>query len=88
MTTTANNAAIHRRFEGVVVGESENKTIRVKVDTVKTHAKYRKQYTTSKKFGVHDEKGEAHVGDTVLFEECRPLSKTKRHRLVKVVKKA
>lgn len=88
MTTTANIAALHRRFEGVVASESENKTIRVKVDTIKTHTKYRKQYTTSRKYAVHDEKGDAHVGDTVLFEECRPLSKTKRHRLVKVLKKA
>lgn len=88
MTTTAQHAALHRRFEGVVVGEAENKTIRVKVDTTNVHAKYRKQYTTSRKYAVHDEKAEAHVGDIVLFEECRPLSKTKRHRLISVVKKA
>ncbi len=88
MTTNANNTALHRQFEGIVVGEAEDKTVRVKVDTTKMHAKYRKQYTVSRKYAVHDEKGDAHVGDTILFQECRPLSKNKRHRLISVIKKA
>jgi len=84
-TKTAQPTANHRQFEGVVVGVAEDKTAHVAVRTRKTHPKYRKQYTVSKKYAVHDEENELHVGDTILFEECRPLSKTKRWRLVKIL---
>ncbi len=77
-----------RRFEGEVVSTKEQKTIHVLVHSIKTHPKYHKQYTQSKKYAVHDEKGVSAVGDTVLFEECRPLSKTKRWTLVRVLTKA
>ncbi len=83
--TTEKTISQHRRFEGVVVSTKENKTIHVSVDSIKTHSKYQKQYTRSKKYAVHDETGKARVGDVVLFEECRPLSKTKRWTLVSVV---
>jgi len=76
---------IHRQFEGVVSSVAEDKTIHVVVKTVKMHQKYRKQYSTSKKYAVHDEKNQAETGDQVFFEECRPISKTKRWRLIKVV---
>ncbi|PIR03677.1 MAG: 30S ribosomal protein S17 [Candidatus Magasanikbacteria bacterium CG11_big_fil_rev_8_21_14_0_20_39_34] len=75
----------HRQFEGVVVSDSAEKTVSVRVGTTKIHPKYRKQYQTYRKYAVHDEKGAAKVGDKVIFEECRPISKTKRWRLVKVV---
>lgn len=78
----------YRQFEGEVMSAKENKTVHVRVLTTKMHPKYRKQYVTTKKYAVHDEKGEAHAGDTVLFQECRPLSKTKRWRIVQVLKKA
>lgn len=74
-----------RRFEGVVTSATEDKTVHVLVKTVKMHAKYKKQYFVSKKYAVHDEKNQATVGDTVVFEECRPLSKTKRWRVTQVV---
>lgn len=76
---------IKRQFTGEVVSAGAAKTVHVLVRTIKLDAKYRKQYTTTKKYPVHDEKGTAKVGDTILFEECRPLSKTKRWRLLKVV---
>lgn len=76
---------LKRQFQGVVVGAAEQKTVRVSVKTIKMNEKYRKQYSTSKKYAVHDEKGIAKVGDTVIFEECRPLSKTKKWRVVTVV---
>lgn len=83
MTTVSK---VHRRrFEGVVMSTKENKTIHVSVDSIKSHPKYHKQYTRSKKYAVHDENGTAQVGDVVLFEECRPLSKTKRWTLVHVI---
>jgi small subunit ribosomal protein S17 len=78
--------SIHRQFEGEVVSVREDKTIHVLVKTIKMHQKYKKQYTTSKKYAVHDEKNDAKLGDLVVFQECRPLSKTKRWRLVKIVK--
>lgn len=83
-----NNSApkvMKRQFQGEVVGANEQKTNHVKVKTIKMDEKYRKQYATSKKYAVHDEKGNAKVGDVVSFEECRPLSKTKRWRVVEVV---
>lgn len=73
-----------RQFTGEVVSVSEDKTIHVLVKTTKLHSKYQKQYTTGKKYAVHDAKNEAAVGDTVIFEECRPMSKTKRWRLVSI----
>ncbi|MEK7084246.1 MAG: 30S ribosomal protein S17 [Patescibacteria group bacterium] len=75
-----------RQFFGEVVAKGSPKTIRVRVETINTHPKYRKQYTTAKAYPVHDERGEGAVGDTVLFVECRPLSKTKRWRLIRIVK--
>ena len=77
-----NQRPVGRAFEGAVVGKSGNKTVRVQVDTVKTHAKYRKQYTASKIYAVHDEKNQANIGDAVSFRECRPISKNKRWRLI------
>jgi len=79
---------IRRRFEGVVATDCEQKTVHVVVKMRKMHEKYKKQYTTSRKYAVHDEKGLAHAGDTISFEECRPLSKTKRWRIVDILKKA
>jgi len=75
--------AIRRQFEGEVVSVGEDKTIHVLVKSIKMHPKYKKQYTTSKKYAVHDEKNEAKLGDKIVFEECRPLSKIKRWRLIK-----
>jgi small subunit ribosomal protein S17 len=71
-----------RRFRGTVVSNAMQKTIVVRVDGHKRHPKYNKTYRVSRKFHVHDEKGVAKPGDTVEFVECRPLSKTKRWRLV------
>jgi len=75
-----------RRFKGVVVSDKMNKTIVVTVTRIKVHPLYKKRYKTGKKFKVHDEKNIARVGDTVIFEECRPLSKDKRWRLIEVKK--
>ena len=82
--TNEKKTAIHRSFEGEVLSNLENKTIHVLVKTRKMHAKYRKQYITTKKYAVHDENNTAKIGDKVIFEECRPYSKTKKWRLIKV----
>lgn len=83
---TENNITKKRRFEGDVVSVKENKTIHVVVKIRKMHEKYRKQYTITNKYAVHDEKNQAQVGDKVLFEECRPMSKTKKWTLVSISK--
>lgn len=77
---------IKRTFEGEVVKKAQDKTISVLVKIRKMHQKYRKQYVESKKYAVHDETNIAKVGDIVSFQECRPYSKTKKWRLIKVVK--
>lgn len=75
-----------RTFEGIVVSDKMSKTCVVRVDRKKWHPKYKKQYTVSRKFKVHDEKNEAHIGDKVIFHETRPLSRDKRWRLLEVVR--
>jgi len=80
------NKVIKKKFEGEVVSDKMDKTILVLVTTIKTHSKYKKQYKSSKKYATHDEKNEYKVGDKVLIEECRPISKDKRWRVIKKVK--
>lgn len=77
-----------REIIGIVVSDKADKTITVKVETYKTDPLYKKRIKYSKKYSAHDEKNEAKVGDKVLLEMTRPLSKTKRYRLVKVIEKA
>lgn len=71
-----------RRLSGIVVSDKMDKTVVVKVERVKTHPKYRRQYRYSRKFKAHDEKNEYKVGDRVIIEETRPISKEKRWRVV------
>jgi small subunit ribosomal protein S17 len=73
---------------GVVVSSAMDKTIVVKVDTIKAHPKYKKVVRRSTKFHAHDERNEAKVGDIVRIVETRPLSKTKYWRLAEVVEAA
>ena len=77
-----------RTVQGVVVSDKNAKTIVVLVETHKRHAKYGKRVKYGKKYYAHDEREEAHVGDTVTIMECRKLSSLKRFRLVSVDKKA
>ena len=80
----------HRRKErvGVVVSDLMDKTITVRVERVASHPMYDKKVRHAEKFKVHDEKETAGIGDTVRIEETRPISKTKRWRLIEVIKKA
>jgi small subunit ribosomal protein S17 len=65
-----------------------DKTIVVKVDSVRAHPKYKKVIRRSIKFHAHDEQNTAHVGDVVRIVETRPLSKTKHWRLAEIVEVA
>ena len=73
---------------GVVVSLSGDKSITVQITYRKHHPKYGKMMTIHKKLHVHDEKNEAGLGDTVRVMETRPMSKTKRWRLVEIVERA
>lgn len=75
-------------YNGRVVSDKMDKTISVVVETYKTHPLYGKRVKYSKKYKAHDEMNEAKIGDIVKIMETRPLSATKRFRLVEVVEKA
>ena len=75
----------HRVFTGKVVSDKNDKTITVLVTTYKKHPLYNKRVISSKKFTAHDEFNQAKVGDTVRITECRPLSRTKKFRLLEIV---
>lgn len=71
--------------EGVVVSDGMQKTRVVKIERVFRHPKYQRVIRMSKKLKAHDEANESHVGDRVLIEETRPLSKEKRWRIRKIL---
>src|SRR5512135_1637087 len=73
---------------GRVVSDKMDKTIVVSVERLARHPLYKRVIRLTTKFKAHDEANDAHVGDTVLIEESRPLSATKRWRLVRVVARA
>ena len=73
---------------GVVVSDAMDKTIVVKVDTIRSHPRYKKVIRRSVKFHAHDEQNRAKVGDVVRIVETRPLSATKNWRLVEIVEAA
>jgi small subunit ribosomal protein S17 len=85
MTVTRNKRG---RIWGTVVGDRMDKTITVRVERTYKHPKYGKYVRRHTRYHAHDEKNEAHVGDQVELMECRPLSKTKRFRLIRVTQRA
>jgi len=80
-------AGKRKELVGNVVSNRMHKTIVVQVVRRKAHPLYARVISKAKKFYAHDEKNEAHVGDVVLIEETRPLSKLKRWRLKEIVRK-
>ena len=72
-----------RQLKGVVVSSKMAKTIVVEVETIKEHPKYKKRYKSHKKYKAHDENNEYNLGDKVLIEETKPISKDKRWRAIK-----
>lgn len=73
---------------GRVISDKNDKTITVQVQTYRKDSLYGKRVKYTKKYTAHDEANVANIGDKVLIEETRPLSKTKRYRLIEVVEKA
>jgi len=74
--------------QGIVVSDKADKTITVRIDTARRHRRYEKIVRTSRTLHAHDERNDANMGDTVIVREARPLSRTKRWRLVEVVERA
>jgi small subunit ribosomal protein S17 len=89
MTGATNPVQAQRKTKtGRVVSDKMDKTIVVSVERLTRHRLYKRVIRLTTKFKAHDETNDAHVGDTVLIEESRPLSATKRWRLVRVVQRA
>ncbi len=77
-----------KTLTGVVISNSGNKSVKIALDYKVKHPKYGKYIKRRTKIGVHDEHNQSGVGYVIEIAECRPRSKTKSWRLVKVVKKA
>lgn len=73
---------------GTVVANRAEKTVTVLVERLVQHNLYKRRYKKSTRFAVHDEQNECRVGDRVQIEECRPLSRTKRFRLLRILERA
>ena len=73
---------------GVVTSDGRDKTITVRIDLARQHPRYGKTVRRSSKLHAHDETNDAHVGDLVRVDECRPISSQKRWRLVEIVERA
>ena len=77
-----------KTLTGLVVSQSGDKSVKVVIDYKIKHPKYGKYVKRRMKLGVHDERSQCGVGDLVEIAQCRPISKSKSHRLIKVLAKA
>ena len=85
---TAERQSKQRERQGVVVSDKMDKTIVVEVTTVKPHPQYQKIMRRTTKLKAQDDQNEARAGDKVLVRECRPLSKSKSWRLIRILERA
>jgi small subunit ribosomal protein S17 len=74
--------SLKRKLQGEVVSDKMDKTVVVKVTSIKVHPKYGKRYAVTKKYKAHDEENKLKTGDKVSIVECRPMSRDKRWRAV------
>jgi small subunit ribosomal protein S17 len=81
-------AGTQKTRQGIVISDKADKTITVRIDVARRHRRYAKVVRTSSTVHAHDERNEAHLGDTVVVRESRPLSRSKRWRLVDIVERA
>lgn len=84
----AETAATKRTLQGVVTSSAGDKSATIMIERRIKHPLYGKFIKRSTKIRLHDESNECNEGDTILIEECRPMSKTKSWKLVKIVEKA
>ena len=71
-----------RKLTGIVVSDKMQKTVIVKIEIIRQHPRYKRRYKVHKKYKAHDEKEEYKMGDKVVIEECRPISRDKRWRVI------
>ncbi len=88
MSENRENKKIKKTRVGTVISDRMDKTIVVKVDSLKKHPMYKKYIKDSKKYKVHDEKNECKAGDIIRFIEIRPISKEKCWKLVEIIVRA
>ena len=81
-------AGKRRVLTGTVISSAMDKTVVVEVVSLKAHPVYKKRYRTTKKYYVHDEENQCNQGDRITISETRPLSKTKRWRVLDIVQRA
>jgi len=74
-----------RQLKGTIVSDKMDKTVVVRVEKKKIHPKYKRRYSFHKKYKAHSEMGDLSIGDKVIIEECQPLSRDKRWKVVKKV---
>jgi small subunit ribosomal protein S17 len=86
-TSSSEKRKLRSRLIGVVTSDKVTKTRKVTFEYLSRHAKYNKYVKRQTVLHVHDEKNESHVGDQVEVMSCRPISKTKTYRLVRIVTK-
>lgn len=72
-----------KTLQGTVVSNKMKNTLVVRVDTIKEHPKYKRKYRSFKKYKVHALGDDYNIGDKVVIQECRPISKEKKFRLIK-----
>ncbi len=72
-----------KQLKGTIISDKMQKTAVVEVKRIKEHSKYRRKYWLSKKYKAHFEEGQYEIGDKVIIEECRPISRDKKWRIVK-----
>jgi small subunit ribosomal protein S17 len=72
-----------KKLQGIVISNKMQKTLVVQVEMIKVHPKYKKRYKMHKKYKVHFDGGEYNVGDKVIIEESKPISKEKKWVIVK-----
>lgn len=72
----------NKKLKGIIVSDAMDKTVVVSVDRFVKHPKYKKYVKKTKRYKAHDEKEEYNVGETVMIQECRPLSKDKHFKVL------
>lgn len=71
-----------RQLTGIIISNKMQKTVVVEVERIKEHPKYKRRYRVHKRYKAHTEIGEYKIGDRVIIEECRPISKEKRWKVI------
>lgn len=74
-----------KKLKGTIISNKMKKTVVVRVEEMKQHPKYRRRFKAHKNYKAHDEKEEYRIGDKVIIEECRPISKEKKWKVIEAI---